>query len=103
MLKPKKSGMTTSRSGLSTLKSKYFEHQLHRHQHRIVAAHQPAFGEAAEIIHQRDIELASSVPSAPGAIVPERTVSSVANGTTLPAVGKMRADGAADAAVNACA
>ena len=39
------------------LPSHHLEHQLHRHQHRIVAAHQPALGDAAEIIDQRDIEL----------------------------------------------
>ena len=35
----------------------HLEHQLHRHQHRIVAAHQVAFGDAAEIVDQRDVKL----------------------------------------------
>jgi hypothetical protein len=35
----------------------HLEHQLHRHQHRIIAAHQPALGDTAEIIDQRNIEL----------------------------------------------
>jgi|ERR1700677_1904625 hypothetical protein len=34
----------------------HLQHQFHGHQYRVVAAHQPALGEAAEIIDQRDIE-----------------------------------------------
>ena len=35
----------------------HLQHQLHGHQHGIVAARQPALGEAAEIIDQRDIKI----------------------------------------------
>ena len=42
---------------LKLLLIQHLEHQLHRHQHRIVAAHQVAFGDAAEIVDQRDIKL----------------------------------------------
>jgi hypothetical protein len=30
----------------------HFQHQLHRHQHRIVATHQPALGKAAGIVDE---------------------------------------------------
>src|ERR1700744_4200111 len=33
------------------------QHQLHRHQHGIIAAQQAAFGEAAEVVDQRHVEL----------------------------------------------
>ena len=80
--------------------SQHLEHQLHRHQHRIVAAHQPAFGDAAEIIDQRDIERRF-----------QRAIGAWRNGARTdrklgrerhdaPAIGEMRADGAADAAMN---
>src|SRR5258708_13817779 len=35
----------------------HLQHQLHRHQHRVVVAHQPALGEAARIVNERNVEL----------------------------------------------
>ena len=54
-------------------------HQLHGHQHRIVAAQQ-AFGNVAGVGLRN--QLAAS-PLAPGARMPDVTVSSVAKGATL--------------------
>ena len=34
----------------------HLEHQLHRHQHRIVATQQPALGEAAGVVDQCDVQ-----------------------------------------------
>ena len=48
---------TASRLPLQRALVQHLQHQFHGHQHRIVAARQPALGEAAEIIDQRDIEV----------------------------------------------
>ncbi len=37
--------------------TKYLQHQLHCHQHWIVAARQAAFGDTAEIVDERDVQL----------------------------------------------
>lgn len=37
--------------------SQHFEHQLHGHQHGVVAAHEPPFGETAGMVDQRDIDV----------------------------------------------
>ena len=37
--------------------AQHLQHQLHRHQHRIVAARQAAFGDAAEIVDKPDVQL----------------------------------------------
>ena len=45
---------------VSTLRNalaEHFQYQLHGHQHRVVAAYQPALGEAAGIVDKCDIQL----------------------------------------------
>src|SRR5271168_3517151 len=78
----------------------HFQHQLHRHQHGIVAMHQPSFGEAAEVVDQRDVELglrraAFSCRDDAGA---DRQFGRERHHAA--AVGEFRADSAADAAMN---
>src|SRR5437667_9374813 len=54
--------LSRSMTGLSgsllyTLQSfEHLEHQLHRHQHRIVAAPQPAHGETAEVVDHGHVQ-----------------------------------------------
>src|SRR5229473_5885450 len=38
-------------------RSEHFQNKLHRHQHGIVAARQPALGEAAGVVDEYDVEL----------------------------------------------
>ena len=66
------------------LLARHFQHQLHCHQHRIVATHQPALARRRRDNRRvRRQVAASNSPSAFGATAPEVIASSVANGTML--------------------
>src|ERR1700688_3388202 len=76
------------------------QHQLHRHQHGIVAADQPAFGNAAGVVDQSDIERGFQRAAGAGGddAGSDREFSREWLDNIF--VGEARADGRADAAVN---
>ena len=60
-------GAVLHRLAEATTDSHHLQHQLHRHQHRIVAAHQPALGKAAGVVDKGNIQLGFQRTIAPGA------------------------------------
>src|SRR5581483_7068086 len=78
------------------------QHQLHGHQHRVVAADQPPLGEAAGVVDQRDVELRFQPASCARRDMPVRHGQLGRERVDAMTIRKARADGRADPAANFC-